>query len=117
LKRAANTAARAGGAIERFIERTLAPRIEELAGEIRGMRYELGQFEKRLSENITSLRNEMVAHIEGWRADSRLDSADMRIDALDGRLGAVENKLGTLESRLDTRLTRSAASSTHASMP
>ena len=37
LKRAGNSAARGGGAIERFIERTLAPRLEELAGEIRGL--------------------------------------------------------------------------------
>ncbi len=49
------------GAIERFIERTLAPRLEELAGEVRGLRGELGQFDKWLTDSITSLRNETMA--------------------------------------------------------
>jgi hypothetical protein len=42
VKRAADTATRAEGAIER----TLAPRLEELAGKIRGLRGELGQFDR-----------------------------------------------------------------------
>jgi hypothetical protein len=52
VKRAAGTATRAAAAIERFIERTLAPRLEELADEVRGLPGELGQIDKRLSANI-----------------------------------------------------------------
>jgi predicted nucleic acid-binding Zn-ribbon protein len=65
-KRASEGVSRATGAIERFIERTLAPRLEELAprleemaGEIRGLRGEMAQMDKRITENVTSLRNEV----------------------------------------------------------
>ncbi len=89
LKRATDSAARATGAIERFIERTLAPRLEELSGEVRGLRGELGQIDKRLTENITSLRNETVARIETLEA--RLNG---RIDSMSERASAFERHCG-----------------------
>ena len=126
LKRAADSTARAGGAIERFIERTLAPRLEELAGEIRGLRGELGQFDKRMSETnsslrseIASLRNEMQAEIRaldtridsiGSQLNTRIDSVgtqvNTRIDALTQRLDDalnVRERLIAVEAKLATR--------------
>lgn len=103
LKRATDSAARAGGAIERFIERTLAPRLEELAGEIRGLRGEMQQLDKRVTENFTSLRNEMVARIESLegRLNGRIDTLSERTSALERR---VDDRLGAIDRRLDERI-------------
>ena len=114
LKRATDSAARATGAIERFIERTLAPRLEELSGEVRGLRGELGQIDKRLTESITSLRNETVARIEALEArfNGRIDTLEAglsgRIDTMSERASAferhVEERLAAMDRRLDERL-------------
>jgi chromosome segregation ATPase len=113
LKRATDSATRAGGAIERFIERTLAPRLEELAGEIRGMRGEMQQLDKRMSENFTSLRNEMIARIDGLRnevdsrfemVNTRIDGLDKRIDGLDKRIDGLDKRIDGLDRRVDERL-------------
>ncbi len=121
LKRATDSAARATGAIERFIERTLAPRLEELSGEVRGLRGELGQIDKRLTESISSLRNETVARIEALEAriNGRIDETVARIDTLEARLNGridtmserasaferhVEQRFAALDLRLDERL-------------
>lgn len=121
LKRATDSAARATGAIERFIERTLAPRLEELSGEVRGLRGELGQIDKRLTESISSLRNETVARIEALEAriNGRIDETVARIDTLEARLNGridsmserasaferhVEERFAALDLRLDERL-------------
>jgi chromosome segregation ATPase len=106
LKRATDSATRAGGAIERFIERTLAPRLEELAGEIRGMRGEMQQLDKRMSENFTSLRNEMIARIDGLRneVDSRFEMVNTRIDGLDKRIDGLDKRIDGLDRRVDERL-------------
>jgi DNA anti-recombination protein RmuC len=100
---ACNSAARATGAIERFIERTLAPRLEELSGEVRGLRGELGQIDKRLTENITSLRNETVARIEALEArlNGRIDTMSERASAFERH---VEERFAALDLRLDERL-------------
>jgi flagellar capping protein FliD len=114
LKRATGSAARATGAIERFIERTLAPRLEELSGEVRGLRGELGQIDKRHTESITSLRNETVARIEALEArlNSRIETLEARlngrIDTMSERALAferhVEERFVALDLRLDERL-------------
>jgi DNA anti-recombination protein RmuC len=121
LKRATDSAARGTGAIERFIERTLAPRLEELSGEVRGLRGELGQIDKRLTESIDSLRNETVARIEALEAriNGRADETVARIDTLEARLNGridtmserasaferhVEERFAALDLRLDERL-------------
>ncbi len=110
MKRAAETAARAGGAIERFIERTLAPRMEELTGEIRGLRAELGQLDRRQTENMTSLRNEMMSlrnemsvRLDSLRTEliSRIDAVNTRIDAVAGQ---VNTRIDALSQRLDDAL-------------
>ena len=100
LKRATDSAARATGAIERFIERTLAPRLEELSGEVRGLRGELGQIDKRLTESISSLRNETVARIEALEAriNGRVDETVARIETLEARLN------GRIDSMSERRL-------------
>jgi uncharacterized coiled-coil DUF342 family protein len=121
LKRAAESTGRAAGAIERFIERTLAPRLEELVGEIRGLRGELGQFDKRMTENaaslrseIGSLRNETIVRMDSLRTDvnSRFEAVNARIDGLSERLDArinalgerLDARIGALGERLDTRI-------------
>jgi len=103
LKRATDSAARATGAIERFIERTLAPRLEELSGEVRGLRGELGQIDKRLTESISSLRNETVARIEALEAriNGRIDTMSERALAFERH---VEERFAALDLRLDERL-------------
>jgi DNA anti-recombination protein RmuC len=103
LKRATGSAARATGAIERFIERTLAPRLEELSGEVRGLRGELGQIDKRLTESITSLRNETVARIETLEArlNGRIDTMSERALAFERH---VEERFAALDLRPDERL-------------
>jgi DNA anti-recombination protein RmuC len=103
LKRATGSAARATGAIERFIERTLAPRLEELSGEVRGLRGELGQIDKRLTESITSLRNETVARIETLEArlNGRIDTMSERASAFERH---VDERLAAMDRRLDERL-------------
>ncbi len=103
LKRATDSAARATGAIERFIERTLAPRLEELSGEVRGLRGELGQIDKRLTESISSLRNETVARIEALEArlNGRIDTMSERASAFERH---VEERFAALDLRLDERL-------------
>src|SRR6266849_2375367 len=103
LKRATDSAARATGAIERFIERTLASRLEELSGEVRGLRGELGQIDKRLTESISSLRNETVARIDTLEArlNGRIDSMSERASAFERH---VEERFAALDLRLDERL-------------
>src|SRR6266851_1986732 len=103
LKRATDSAARATGAIERFIERTLAPRLEELSGEVRGLRGELGQIDKRLTESISSLRNETVARIDALEArlNGRIDTMSERASAFERH---VEQRFAALDLRLDERL-------------
>ena len=103
LKRATDSAARATGAIERFIERTLAPRLEELSGEVRGLRGELGQIDKRLTESISALRNETVARIEALEAriNGRIDTMSERASAFERH---VEERFAALDLRLDERL-------------
>jgi len=111
LKRAADTASRATGAIERFIERTLAPRLEELAGEVRGLRGEMQQMDKRHSENITSLRNEMQAELRAVnsRIDGLAEQMSSRINVLNERFDGLGNQLnaridglgGQLNIRID----------------
>jgi DNA anti-recombination protein RmuC len=103
LKRATGSAARATGAIERFIERTLAPRLEELSGEVRGLRGELGQIDKRLTESLTSLRNETVARIETLEArlNGRIDTMSERALAFERH---VEERFAALDLRPDERL-------------
>ncbi len=115
LKRATDSAARATGAIERFIERTLAPRLEELAGELRGLRGEMQQLDKRIGEGITSLRNEMAARIEGLEGrlsgkiealSARVDAVDRRVDGLDRRLSEafdIRERLVALEAKVDAQ--------------
>jgi hypothetical protein len=99
LKRATESAARAGGAIER----TLAPRLEELAGEIRGLRGEMQQLDKRVAENFTSLRNETVARIEvlEGRLNGRIDTLSERTSAVERRM---DDHLAAIDRRLDERL-------------
>ena len=116
MKRAADTAIRAGGAIERFIERTRAPRLEELAGEVRGLRGELGQFDKRLTDGIaslrsemTALRGEMIARIDGMGAatNARIESVRAELNARIDTLGAAVNaRIDSVDSRLDSVNTR-----------
>ena len=110
LKRATDSAARAGGAIERFIERTLAPRLEELAGQVRGLRGELGQFDKRMSENnsslrseIVSLRNEMQAEIRALhtRVESVAAQVNTRIDSLSTE---INTRIDSLSTQVNTRI-------------
>jgi hypothetical protein len=83
IKRASEGVGRAAGAIERFIERTLAPRLEEMAGEIRGLRGEVAQMDKRFTENITSLRNETIARIDSIKSEvnGRVDSFKTEVNA------------------------------------
>jgi DNA anti-recombination protein RmuC len=103
LKRATGSAARPTGAIERFIERTLVPRLEELSGEVRELRGELGQIDKRLTESITSLRNETVARIETLEArlNGRIDTMSERALAFERH---VEERFAALDLRPDERL-------------
>jgi hypothetical protein len=110
LKRAGDSAARAGGAIERFIARTLALRLEELAGEIRGLRDEMQQFDKRHTETLTSLRNEVVARIEASERclSGRIEALDEdlsdRIDSLTGRIDTISKRGLASERHVDDRL-------------
>jgi chromosome segregation ATPase len=99
LKRATDSAARAGG----VIERTLAPCLEELAGEIRGLRGEMQQLDKRVTENFTSLRNETVARIEALegRLNGRIDTLSERTSAFERRM---DDHLAAIDRRLDERL-------------
>jgi hypothetical protein len=53
--------------------------LEELAGEIRGLRGELGQFDKRMSENNTSLRSEIASLRSEMQAEIR--ALNTRIDS------------------------------------
>jgi chromosome segregation ATPase len=118
VKRASESLSRATGAIERFIERTLAPRLEELAGEIRGMRGEMAQMDKRITENFTSLRNETIARMDALRSETngRIDAlrseTNARSDALRGemnnrfeqinsRFETVNNQFGAVNTRID----------------
>ncbi len=77
--------------------------MEELTGEIRGLRGELGQLDKRMTENITSLRNEMIARIDSLRTEvnSRIDS--LRTE-LNSRIDAVNTRIDALSQRLDDAL-------------
>ena len=110
VKRATEAASRGLGAIEPFIERTLAPRLEELSGEMRGLRGEMQQLDKRLSENITSLRNEMQSEIRAVRNEMQAEfravhtevettraQLTIRIDAVktevNGRIDALSQRL------------------------
>jgi hypothetical protein len=103
LKRATDTASRATGAIERFNERTLAPRLEELAGEVRGLRGEMQQLDKRLSESIGSLRNEMQTEIRSVNA--RIDASNVQVNTRIDALGAqVNTRIDALAQRLDDAL-------------
>jgi hypothetical protein len=90
---------RGAGAIERFIERTLAPRLEDLAGEIRGMRGEMAQMDKRITENFTSLRNETIARIDGLRGEM-----NSRFEIVNNQFGKVDTRLDALSQRLDDAL-------------
>ncbi|HLH78055.1 MAG TPA: hypothetical protein VKV28_14725 [Candidatus Binataceae bacterium] len=108
LKRAGDTAARASGAIERFIERTLGPRLEELTGEVRGLRSEMQQLDKRLGENLASLRNELQAELRAVRAEMEATWVQLnpRIDALSQRLDDALNireRLVAIETKLAAR--------------
>jgi len=108
LKRATESASRAGGAIERFIERTLAPRLEELAGEVRGLRGEMQQLDRRLGENIASLRNEMQAELRSVRTEIEATrmQVNTRIDALSQRLDDaldIRERLVVLEAKFGSR--------------
>lgn len=51
-ERASDSAGRSTGAIERFIERTLGARLEELASEIRGLRGNMRQFDKTHEQEL-----------------------------------------------------------------
>lgn len=113
IKRASEGAGRTVGAIERFIERTLAPRLEEIAGEVRGIRGEMQQMDKRITESVTALRNETVARIDSLKSEmnsrfesvnSRFDSVNVRIDGLNQRLDDALNireRLVALEARFE----------------
>jgi DNA anti-recombination protein RmuC len=114
LKKAADTASRAGGAIERFIERTLAPRLEEVAGELRSVRGEMQQLETRLTEGLTSLRNEMrtESRAVNGRIDSLGEQVNARINGLSDQVNArisgpsdqINALLEGLGGQLNTRI-------------
>ncbi len=104
VKRASEGVGRAAGAIERFIERTLAPRLEEMAGEIRGMRGEMAQMDKRITENVTSLRNETIARIDSIRTEgnARMDSLRTEVNAhIDSLRTEVSSRFEAANSRID----------------
>jgi predicted nucleic acid-binding Zn-ribbon protein len=114
VKRASESVSRATGAIERFIERTLAPRLEELAGEIRGMRGEMAQMDKRITENFTSLRNETIARMDALRSETnarsdalrgemnnRFEQINSRFEQIASRFETVNNQFGAVNTRID----------------
>jgi chromosome segregation ATPase len=103
LKRATESASRAGGAIERFIERTLAPRLEEIAGEVRGLRGEMQQFDKRLSDNIISLRNEVQTEVRSLRTEVQAELRSVRTEIEATRM-QVNTRIDALSQRLDDAL-------------
>jgi hypothetical protein len=110
VKRASERVGRATGAIERFIERTLAPRLEEMAGEIRSLRGEMAQTDKRITENVTSLRNETIARIDSIRTEgkSRFDSLRTEVhggfDIVNSRFDNVNTRIDALSQRPDDAL-------------
>ncbi len=80
--------------------------MEELTGEIRGLRGELGQLDGRQTENMTSLRNEMIARTDSLRTEvnSRIDAVDSRIENVNTRIDAVGAQLNTRIDALSQRL-------------
>jgi chromosome segregation ATPase len=110
LKRATESASRAGGAIERFIERTLAPRLEELTGEVRGLRGEMQQIDKRLTESIGSLRNEMQSEIRSVRGEMQSLRSEMQTELrsvrteIEATRMQVNTRIDALSQRLDDAL-------------
>ncbi len=102
LKRATDSAARATGTIERFIERTLAPRLEELAGEMRGMRATIEQLDKRMTENNASLRAE-IGSVRNEIGSVRNEIASLRSE-MQAEIGSVRNEMGSLRTEMQAEI-------------
>lgn len=67
---------------------------------------ELGQFDKRLTDSIVSLRNEMTA-LRGEmivRIDGVGAAVNTRIDGVDARLDSVNTRIDVLASQMNTRI-------------
>ena len=80
-----------------WIQRILLPELESIRGELKAvnarmdaLKISMEEVDRRLTSQIQSLRNEMIAKFEA--VNSRIDSLEKRLDVAE-RLAVIEAKL------------------------
>ena len=83
--------------IPAWIQRILLPELESIRGELKAvnaridaLKISMEEMDRRLTSQIQSLRNEMIAKFE--TVNSRIDSLEKRLDVAE-RLAVIEAKL------------------------
>jgi len=83
--------------IPAWIQRILLPEFESIRGELKAvnaridaLKISMEEMDRRLTSQIQSLRNEMIAKFE--TVNSRIDSLEKRLDVAE-RLAVIEAKL------------------------
>lgn len=83
--------------IPAWIQRILLPELESIRGELKtvnaridALKISMEEMDRRLTSQIQSLRNEMIAKFEA--VNSRIDSLEKRLDVAE-RLAVIEAKL------------------------
>jgi hypothetical protein len=89
--------------VKQAIQDVVAPQLQELKGEIVGLRSEVRQIEKRMEEGFTSVRAEM--NVRFGALDEKFTQ---RIGALDEkliqRIGAVDQRIDSLDEKFIQRM-------------
>jgi DNA repair exonuclease SbcCD ATPase subunit len=79
-----------------WVTRILLPEIAEMKGELKNVNTRIDELDKRLSDKIDSLRNELKSDIS--RVDSSVGDLDKRLDIVQ-RLSVLEAKLRESETK------------------
>jgi prefoldin subunit 5 len=79
--------------VKQAIQDVVAPQVQELKGEISGLRGEMRQVEKRMEEGFIAIRNEMRSEIGAVRSE---------IGAVRSEIGAVSSEVSSLRSEMSS---------------